>query len=142
KRPRARRSARASASPWGDRAEMGRPSHRVRWRCRMCCWLTLIPSLSQIDLDVPLGRVDAYSHRLAGLSVELARAQVAYLSGTQLAHTGVTDAHAAAERQEPAGLLAAHEHRHTWVTRRLHIGDAEVNAAAAADLCIAAADDR
>src|ERR1700737_4162393 len=75
----------------------------------------------EIDLDVPLGGIHACSHGLALLAMELASAQIADLSGAQLAHAGVADAHAAAERQEPAGLLAADEDRHPDVARRLEV---------------------
>src|SRR6266571_5971721 len=71
----------------------------------------------EVDLYVPLGGVDACSHGLAELAVKLARAQVAQLAASQLADARVTDAHAAPERQQAPGALAADEHRDAGLAR-------------------------
>src|SRR5215218_9345933 len=62
--------------------------------------------VSKCDLDRPFGGVDACADHLSRAAVNVARAQVADLARAQPPHTGVADAHPAAEGKWSARLLA------------------------------------
>src|SRR4051794_658110 len=94
----------------------------------------------QRDLDRALGRVDAGPDHLALRPGDLPGPQVADLAGAQAADAGVADAHATAERERGARLLAGHEDRLRAVAGRLDAGLREADRAALAELRVALAD--
>ena len=67
----------------------------------------------------PSGACDAGADHLAGVARHPAGAQIAHLPRAELADARVADAHAAAERQLGAGLLARDEDRRVAVALRL-----------------------
>src|SRR5687767_9199910 len=85
--------------------------------------------------------MDAGAHHLSFTLVDLSAAQVAQLPRHELARAGVADAHAAAERQLQARLLARHEDRRPAVGLGLAVGLRELDRAALA-AGVVAADDR
>ena len=92
---------------------------------------------SELDLDGALGRVDAGANQLAGLAVDAPGAQVAHAARAQAPDAAVADAHAAAEGQLRAGLLAGHEDRLLAVAAALDAARAERIVAARAALAVA-----
>src|SRR5437764_4459374 len=97
---------------------------------------------SEGDLDVALGRVDAGADDFAGRARDLAGPHVADLPGAELPDAGVADAHAAAERQRAARLLAGDEDRLGAVAARLEVALGEEDRPALAPLAVSLADDR
>src|SRR5215204_4319488 len=91
---------------------------------------------------MPLGAVHARADHLAFLTMDLAGAQVAHATLLKAPDAGVADAHPAAEREQPARLLAGHEDRRGPVAVGREVGDAEAHRAAGAGVDLVAADDR
>src|SRR3954468_10943138 len=125
---RAPRSARRSAWTTGSRS----------------CWVPFESSCggSEGDVDVALGRVDAGADHFAGGARDLTGAHVADLPGAELSDARVADAHATAEGQRAAGLLAGDQDRLRAIALRLEVALAEADRAALALLGVALADDR
>src|SRR5687768_13442150 len=94
-------------------------------------------SSSEVDFNWSLRRADARPDLFPVISVDLAAAQVAHLSGRQGADARVADPLAAAVRQLQALLLAGDEDRRRSVADRLAVAVEELDQAALALLEVA-----